>query len=150
MKARLALGGLIAGLVLVAACGDDDDSTADDVQQLCSDMSAVQSTVDEIAGAQFDPATTTKEDVQSALGTLRSEVEAVQSDAVDVADSVKSSLQDAFDSFESAIEDIPNEADTLEEAGAAVQSAAADFATAWDDTMSELSCSTTTTSTTTG
>jgi prefoldin subunit 5 len=149
MKVRLALGSLVAGLVLVAACGDDD-STADDVQQLCADMSAVQATVDEITGAQFDPATTTKEDVQSALGTLRSEVEAVQSDAVDVADSVKSSLQDAFDSFESAIEDIPNEADTLEEAGAAVQSAAADFATAWDDTMSELSCSTTTTSTTTG
>ena len=107
-------------------------------------MSAAASTVEQIAGAQVDPAATTVGDVQDALGTLESQVEAVQSDEVDLADSVKSSLQDAFDSYQSAIEDISSD-DTLDEAGAAAEAARADFREAWDSVLSELNCSTTTT-----
>ena len=144
MKVRSVLGGVAAaGLLLVTSCGDDD-STEDEVADLCSDMAAVASTVEQIAGAQVDPASTTVGDVQSALGTLESQVEAVQDEAVDVADSVKSSLQDAFSSYQSAVEDIPSD-DTLQEAGAAADAARADFREAWDSVLAELNCSTTTT-----
>ena len=144
MKIRSIFGGLAAiGMILVAACGDDD-STEEEVADLCSDMAAVALTVEQIAGAQADPASTTVEDVQSALAILESEVQAVQAEAIAVGDSVKSALQDALSSYQSAVEDIPSD-DTLEEAGAAVVAARDDFRQAWDSVLAELNCSTATT-----
>jgi len=144
MKVRLALGSTLASvLLIVTACGDDDDSTADEAQQLCADLEALDSTVNQVAGADVDPNSTTIGDVQSAVGTLESEVAAVQDAEADLADSVKSDLQSAFDAFQSSVQDLPAD-DTLAEAGASIQAAAAQFQQAWEGVKSELSCEPTT------
>ena len=146
MKARLVLGSTLASILLIApACGDDDDdSTADDAQQLCTDLQALDSTVNEVAGAEVDPNTTTVGDVQTAVEDLESQVQAVQDAEAELSDSVKSDLQSAFEAFQSSVQDIPAD-DTLAEAAASIQAAGAEFVQAWENVKSELNCESTTT-----
>jgi hypothetical protein len=103
MNRQLALVATATALLtFTTACGSDEPSTADEVSSLCEDLSAVQSSVDEISSASFDPATTTKNSIQETLTNLQSEVDSAISEAEDVSDSVKSTLSDAFETYKSA------------------------------------------------
>jgi len=126
-------------LVLTAACGDDDDSVSDEVQDLCDNLGSLNQTVSQVAGADVDPSSTTVGDVQDALSQIQSGVQDVQDAESGLADAVTSALQSAFDGFQSAIQDIPSD-DTLADAGDAVESARSQFDQAWNNTLSELQC----------
>ena len=142
MKHQLVLGTAVAALLAVTtACGSDEPSTADEVGELCEDLAAVQSSLDEISGASFDPATTTKDGVDETLTSAQSDVQTALDDAGDVGESVRSTLSDAFDTFKAALEAIPSEGDTtLAGAVAEVTAAGAEFRSTWESTLAELNC----------
>jgi ElaB/YqjD/DUF883 family membrane-anchored ribosome-binding protein len=147
MKRQLALGTVVAALLAVTtACGSDEPSTADEVSALCEDLRAVQSSLDEISGASFDPATTTKDSAQETLTSAKSDVQSALDDAGDVGESVRSTLSDSFDTFKAELEAIPSGGDTtLAEAGAAISAAVTEFRSTWESTLAELNCDTTAT-----
>jgi septation ring formation regulator EzrA len=136
MARRIVLGSaLTAALLMGAACGG---SVTDAAQQLCTDLTALDSTVDQIGGS-VDPATVTVGDVQEGLSQLESQVTAVQDSEANLGDEVKSALRSAFDEFQGAVADIPADS-TLEEAGADVEQARTEFQQAWTSVLSELNC----------
>ena len=61
-------------LAVTTDCGSDEPSTADEVSELCDDLRAVQSSLDEISGASLDPATTTKDGVEETLTNAQPDV----------------------------------------------------------------------------
>ena len=142
MKHQLVLGAAVAALLAVTtACGSDEPSTADEVGELCENLAAVQSSLDGISGASFDPATTTKDDVEATLTSAQSDVQTALDDAGDVGESVRSTLSDAFDTFKQALEDIPSDGETtLAEAATEVTAAGAEFRATWESTLAELNC----------
>jgi hypothetical protein len=144
MKRYIALGTAVTALLAVTtACGSDEPSTADEVSELCDDLRAVQSSLDEISGASFDPATTTKDGAEEALSSAQSDVQSALDDAGDVGESVRSTLSDAFDTFKATLEAIPSDGDTtLAEAAAEVAAAGAEFRSTWESTLAELNCDT--------
>ena len=142
MKRQLALGTAVAALlVVVTACGSDEPTTADEVSELCADLDAVQSSLDEISGASFDPASTTRDGVEETLTSAQADVQSALDEAGDVGESVRSTLSDAFDTFTAALEEIPSDGDTtLAEAAAEITAAAAEFRATWESTLAELNC----------
>jgi hypothetical protein len=142
MKRQLVLGTTVAALLAVTtACGSDEPSTADEVSELCDDLRAVQSSLDEISGASFDPATTTKDGAEETLTNAQSDVQSALDDAGDVGESVRSTLSGAFDTFKAALEEIPSDGETtLAEAAAEITAAGAEFRSTWESTLAELNC----------
>ena len=137
---------VVALLAFTTACGSDEPSTADEVSSLCTDLDALQSSLDGISGSSFDPATTTKDGVEENVTNLQSDVQAVLDGAEGLSESVKTDLNDAFDNFKSALEAIPSDGDqTLAEAGEALVAAGTELRTAWESTVAELNCDTPTT-----
>ena len=149
MKHQLVLGTTVAALLaFTTACGSDEPSTADEVDSLCTDLSALQASLDEISGSSFDPATTTKDGAEETVTNLQSDVQDVLDEAGSVSDSVKTDLNDAFDNFKSALEAIPSDGDqTLAQAGEALVAAGTELRTTWESTLAELNCDTPTTTT---
>jgi hypothetical protein len=147
MKRHLALAS--AALVVLSvstACGSDSPSTSDQVSSLCTDLAAVQSSIDEISGASFDPATTTVSGVQDTLTNVKTEVDTALGQASDVSASVKTTLSGAFDTYKAALKAIPSGgATTLAQAAEQASAAGTKFRTTWDSTLAELNCDTTTT-----
>lgn len=136
MKRKAITSALLMSL-LVAAC---TASVSDSADQLCSSLEALQGTMEQIAGADANPDSTTIESVQDAAQEVESAVEEVQSAEVDLSDSLKSELQENFDELQSSIQGISEDM-TLTEAGQAVASALTTFRQSWDQTLSELNCS---------
>jgi hypothetical protein len=137
MARRIVLGSAMAAVLLMgAACGG---SVTDAAQELCTNLTALDSTVDQIAGSSVDPATVTVGDVQDGLSQLESQVTAVQDAETNLGDEVRSSLRSAFDDFQSAVADIPADS-TLADAGADVEQARTEFQQAWTSVLSELNC----------
>jgi ABC-type transporter Mla subunit MlaD len=149
MKRHVVLTTAVAALLVVTtACGSDEPSTADEVDELCDDLAAVQASLDEISGASFDPTSTTRADVEETLTSARSEVQSVLDETADVRASVTSTLTEAFDAYTAALEAIPGDGDTtLAEAAAEVSAAGAEFRATWESTLAELNCGTTATTT---
>ena len=145
MKRQLVLATAVAALLAVTtACGSDEPSTADEVGELCADLAEVQSSLDEISGASFDPATTTKDGAEETLTNAQSDVQAALDDAGDVGESVRTTLSDAFDTYKQALEDIPSDGETtLDAAVAEVTAAGAEFRATWESTLAELNCDST-------
>jgi hypothetical protein len=146
MKRQLALATAVAALLTVTtACGSDEPTTADEVSELCADLRAVQSSLDGISGASFDPASTTKDGVEETLTSAQSDVQTALDDAGDVGESVRSTLSGAFDTFKAALEAIPSDGETtLAEAAAEITAAGAEFRSTWESTLAELNCDTAT------
>lgn len=127
-------------VVLPVACGDDDDgATATSAEELCSEVSELESVVEEIASAEVDVDSLTVGDVENALDEVESQVEDIVDAEGDLSDAVRSALEDAHDGYEETIDDIPGDA-TLAEAGERVATARTQFNEAWADTMSQLDC----------
>ncbi len=146
MKRAIALTAvaIVSSSFLFAACGDDSDSVSSDVEQLCGDVAALNSTVQGIAGQDIDLKTTSVTQVKNTLAEIQSQVDAIVSSKSELSDQVKSDLQSAYDDFKSALADVKN-SDTLEEAGQAIETARTNFRDSWEGILAELNCSATTT-----
>jgi hypothetical protein len=140
----LALVVIAAATLLFAECGDDSDSLSSDVEQLCSDVAALNSTIQDIAGQDIDLKSTSVTEVKNTLADIQSQVEAIASAGSEVSDQVKSDLKDAYDQLKSDLADVKN-SDTLEEAGQQIETARTNFRDAWEGILAELNCSATTT-----
>ena len=147
MKRAIALSVALMtlGMFVFAACGDDSGSSVSkDAEQLCSDVAALNSTVQGIASQDIDLKTTSVSDVKDKIAEIQSQVEAISKSKSELSDSVKSDLSDAYDQLKSDLTDVKN-ADTLEEAGQQIETARTDFRDAWEGIVSQLNCSATTT-----
>lgn len=138
MKRKALLSAILALSLLAAACSD---SVADSAEDVCTSLEGLQDTVDQIGGADVSADSLTVDNVQNAVSEVESAVDDVQSAESDLSDSLKSQLQDDFDTLKSSIQGISGDS-TLAEAGEDAVSAVAAFKTSWDQTLSELNCST--------
>ena len=128
-----------------AACGDDSSSSvSDDAAQLCSDVAALNSTVQGITGQDIDLKTTSVSDVKDKIAEIQSQVEAISSSKSALSDQVKSDLKDAYDQFKSDLAAV-KDASTLQEAGQQLETARTNLRDAWEGILSQLNCSATTT-----
>ena len=119
---------LTLGTFAFAACGDDSSSSvSNDAAQLCSDVAALNSTVQGIAAQDVDLKTTSVSNSKSALS-----------------DQVKSDLKDAYDQLKTDLAAV-KDASTLQEAGQQIEAARTNFRDAWEGILSQLNCSATTT-----
>lgn len=146
MKRALALTllAVAASTFLIAACGDDSDSLSGDVEQLCSDVAALDSTVQGIAGQDIDLKSTSVTQVKNTLAEIQSQIEAITNSKSAVSEQVKSDLSSAYDQLKSDLADV-KDSDTLEQAGQQIEAARTNFRDAWEGILAELNCSATTT-----
>jgi chromosome segregation ATPase len=147
MKRAIALSvALITlGTFAFAACGDDSGSSVSkDTEQLCSDVDALNSTVQGIASQDIDLKTTSVSDVKDKIAEIQSQIEAISNSKSELADQVKSDLSDAYDQLKSDLSDV-KDASTLQEAGQQIETARTNFRDAWEGILSQLNCSATTT-----
>ena len=147
MKRAIALSValLTLGTFVFAACGDDSGSSvSDDTAQLCSDVAALNSTVQGITGQDIDLKTTSVSDVKDKIAEIQSQVQAIASSKSALSDQVKSDLSDAYDQFKSDLAAV-KDASTLQEAGQQLETARTNFRDAWEGILSQLNCSATTT-----
>ena len=133
----LTLVAVAAGTFLFAACSDDSDSLSGDVEQLCSDVSALNSTIQGIAGQDIDLKATSVTQVKSTLADIQSQVDAITNAGSEVSDQVKSDLANAYDQLKSDLADVTN-SDTLEQAGQQIETARTNFRDAWEGILAEL------------
>ena len=140
----LAAVALTVSTFLFAACGDDSDSLSSNVDQLCSDVAALNSTVQGIAGQDIDLKNTSVTQVKNTLADIQSQVDAITSSGSEVSGQVKDDLKNAFDQLKSDLGDVKN-SDTLAEAGQQIETARTNFRDAWEGILAELNCSATTT-----
>ena len=128
-----------------AACGDDSGSSvSSDTAQLCSDVAALNTTVQGITGQDIDLKTTSVSDVKDKIAEIQSQVQAIASSKSALSDQVKSDLSDAYDQFKTDLAAV-KDASTLQEAGQQLETARTNFRDAWEGILSQLNCSATTT-----
>jgi uncharacterized protein YukE len=147
MKRAIALSValLTVGSLAFAACGDDSGSSvSSDTAQLCSDVAALNTTVQGITGQDIDLKTTSVSDVKDKIAEIQSQVQAIASSKSALSDQVKSDLSDAYDQFKTDLAAV-KDASTLQEAGQQLETARTNFRDAWEGILSQLNCSATTT-----
>ena len=136
---------LTVSTLAFAACGDDSSSSvSNDAAQLCSDVAALNSTVQGITSQDLNLKTTPVSDVQDMITGIQSQVQAISDSKSALSDQVKSDLKDAYDQFKSDLAAV-KDASTLEEAGQQLETARTNFRDAWEGILSQLNCSATTT-----
>jgi len=126
----------LAGFIIACSSDEDGGSTENATIQLCNDLAELEaalqdvreidetSTVDELEAAQ--------EDVQVVLQDIRSSAE-------DVAQARVDDLSDAYAGLQDAIAGVEGE-ETIGEAQAFIQAAAADVSTAVTELRNSLDC----------
>ncbi len=136
---------LSIGTLVFAACGDDSSSSVSKAaEQLCSDVAALNSTVQGIASQDIDLKTTSVSDVKDKIAEIQSQVEAISNSKSELSDQVKSDLKDAYEQLKSDLAAV-KDASTLEEAGQQIETARTNFRDAWEGILADLNCSATTT-----
>ena len=136
---------LTLGTFAFAACGDDSSSSvSNDAAQLCSDVAALNSTVQGIAAQDVDLKTTSVSDVKDKIATIQSQIESISNSKSALSDQVKSDLKDAYDQLKTDLAAV-KDASTLQEAGQQIEAARTNFRDAWEGILSQLNCSATTT-----
>lgn len=133
------------GTLMFAACGDDSGSSvSNSADQLCSDVAALNSTVQGITAQDLDLKTTPVSDVQDIVSGIQSQVQAISDSKSALSDQVKSDLSDAYNQFKSDLAAV-KDASTLQEAGQQIETARTNFRDAWEGILADLNCSATTT-----
>ena len=141
----LSVAFLTVSTLAFAACGDDSSSSvSDDAAQLCSDVAALNSTVQGITSQDLNLKTTPVSDGQDMITGIESQLQAISSSKSALSDQVKSDLKDAYDQFKSDLAAV-KAASTLQEAGQQLETARTNFRDAWEGILSQLNCSATTT-----
>ncbi len=129
---------LVVGSLVFAACGDDEsDSLSGDVEQLCDDVSALNSTIRDIAGQDIDLKSTSVTEVKNTLAEIQSQIEAITDSTSAVSEQVRSDLSDAYDQLKSDLAAV-KDSDSLEEAGQQIETARTNFRDAWEGIVAEL------------
>jgi len=137
MRRKTLLSAVLVLTLVTAAC----DSVSDSADDLCNALGGLQDTMEQITSADVSAGSTTVENLQNAVNEVKSGVEDVLNAASDLSDSLKSQLQDDFDQLQESIQRLSRD-NTLDEARQEVVSAVTTFKQSWDQTLSELNCST--------
>ena len=111
MKGRLAALA-VAGVFIVAACGDDAEPTPDPAVAFCDSAASLAAAV--VNFRQMDGRDTI-EDIQTSGEAVRAAVQALETSAQNLADSQVQDIQDAAAELQSAVEAIPD-TDTVDQA----------------------------------
>ncbi len=134
----LGLGLLLAIVAVVSyACGDDEQSEAETVAQLCADLNTLQA-----ADAAFDvlgPESTIDE-IQATNASYNDALDDVVSSGQDVAAVRIQPIEAAYDDLDQAISDISGDA-TIPEALASISDELAAVDAAYASAFSSLGCS---------
>lgn len=102
----------LASVGAVAACGDDDDDTASEVQEanteFCQDLNAFGDAV--AALADLDPAVATKGDYDEAVDRVKSARSDLSESGEDLREAEQENLEAQAEDLEGALEDAPDDA----------------------------------------
>ncbi len=98
---RAGAAAMLAGVVVVAGCGSDDESAQD---QYCAAGESFESSLDELTGLDL---------VAEGTDGLTAAVDQVQSDLGDLRDSASEAAADEVDALEQAVDDLTDAISTL-------------------------------------
>ena len=129
---------LLVLCVLLAACGDDDPSPEEAMANLCTDLSELQSSVQNLEQVRTNPNATVGQ-LEDARDEVNDQLEDVQSSADDVEEANVDALEDAYGNLDQAIDDIDDDA-TLADAGQSVEDEIQAVNAAWEQLMGGLNC----------
>jgi ABC-type transporter Mla subunit MlaD len=129
---------LVLSMLLLAACGDDDPSPEEALADLCTDLTELQASVQNLTQVSTNP-NATVDQLEDARDEVNEQMDAVESAAEDVDQAEVDALNEAYDNLDQAIDDIDDSA-TLADASASVQDEIQAVNTAWDQVLSGLQC----------
>jgi hypothetical protein len=129
---------LVLSMLLLAACGDDDPSPEEAMADLCTDLTELQASVQNLTQVSTNP-NATVDQLEDARDEVNEQMDAVESAAEDVDQAEVDALNEAYDNLDQAIDDIDDSA-TLADASASVQDEIQAVNTAWDQVLSGLQC----------
>jgi hypothetical protein len=139
MSTRAVIIGLVAAGVVVAIVLGIFGQTASQAEtKLCTSLEFLQSDVASLRNT--DPATASKESVQTTVDTIQADFAQVKADAKEVLDLNTQELQDAWSEYGNAIREIP-ETTAPADALNAVKQHTQTLATTVKDTIGDLDCS---------
>jgi hypothetical protein len=124
----------VCTLLLVAACGDDDgDSAADRTCQARDDVSSAVATVrDDVEAGNFG-------DAQDSLGDVRTAFEELEQSFDDLAQEQRQELQPQIDAVRADVEAL-GDVTSLDQLSTAFESIQTDFEALIDATRDDLDC----------
>jgi hypothetical protein len=128
----------VTALVLTgAACGDDDDDSADAEATLCNEQQVLSDGIAQLAA--IDPATATVDDAEAIADQVRTQIDEIEEAAEDVAESELEALESAYADFDEALRSVSGD-DTLSGASTEIDAAAAAVNDAWDELLTAADC----------
>lgn len=135
---RLSAMVLIVTMLVLAACGEDDPSPEEAMADLCTDLTELQTSVQNFAQVSTNP-NATVDQLEDALDEVNEQLDAAENSAEDVDQVELDQLSDAYDSLDQAVDDIDDSA-TLADASASVQDEITAVNTAWEQLLTGLQC----------
>lgn len=129
---------LSVGALLLVACGDDDPSPEEAMADLCTDLSELQVSLQNLEQVRTNP-NATVEQLEDARDEVNDQLDDVESSADDVDEANVDALNDAYDNLDQAIDDIDDDA-TLADAGQSVQDEIQAVNAAWESLLGGLNC----------
>jgi chromosome segregation ATPase len=135
---RLSAIVLALSMLALAACGDDDPSPEEAMADLCTDLTELQASVQNLSQVASNP-NATVDQLEDARDEVDEQLDAVQSAAEDVDEAEVDALNEAYDNLDQSIDDIDDNA-TLADASASVQDEIAAVNTAWEQVLTGLNC----------
>ena len=135
---RVLVGACVLAFV-VAACGDDDD-TSDALSNVCDQQEDVAESL--AALVALDPTTNTTGDYQSALDDLESSVEDLREARGELAEQDVDNVTSAFESLQSDLQDLDDVvlAEADEAVSGTIAEASAEFQQAYAEAYANSSC----------
>jgi hypothetical protein len=131
--------GLVLATMLLAACGDSDD-TSDALSAVCDSQEGVLEDLDALAA--LDPAVNTTDEYKSVVSDLQSSVDDLAEARSDLSEQDVENIEDAFDELRSELEDLDDvplgEADAA--IGAASDAQIEELARLYDTAYANSSC----------
>lgn len=126
-------------LGVLVACGGEDEDPAEAQAQLCEDLSALQTSVNDLAALTPD---STIDQVEAAQESVQDAYADVESSAEDVEDARIDDLDTAVDNLDAAVGDI-DDSQSIADAQASLQEEITAVQTAWTQLFESVDCTTT-------
>jgi hypothetical protein len=118
---------LATGLILGVACSDDDsDDTQGAEAQVCNDLAALDTALAQLRSLS---ASSTVNDAQSALASVKDAVDDIRSSARESAEAQVNDLEDAYEDLETAVRNVSSD-QSLSQAATSLQADVANVAVA--------------------
>lgn len=129
---------LLVVMLMLAACGDDDPSPEEAMADLCTDLSELQVSVQNLAQVSTNP-NATVEQLEDARDEVNDQLDDAQDSADDVDQAELDALNESYENLDQAIDDIDDDA-TLADASASVQEEITAVNSAWEQLLTGLNC----------